>query len=244
MNALTLIEVSMSDNDRKLLIVLLVILVLLFILLGLIGMLIRYTMAQQAKRIDYYMHDPVVYHVIDNPSHFRKYGYVVNNRLFYHQALIPVLLGLVSLLLYIIYAAITNNWSEDFFGHFSTLLIVLDWNNPAYWTKFWGLTLLSSWPGVLSYPQPQATYWASYVLVPLWCTTIVYYLVVAQAFLARFFMINRRARTVYEKSLEGYNYYATMPMTPNGYPQQNPTVSPQSAPNPGASFPPNNNLPR
>jgi len=239
MNFWTYIEVSMSDNDRKLLIVFLVILVLLFILLGLIGMLIRYTMQQQAKRIDYYMHDPVVYHVIDNPEHFRRYGYVVNNRLLYHQALVPFILGAISLILYIAYAASTNNWTEDYFGHFSSLFIVLDWGNPQYYAQFWGIKLLSSWPGVYSYPNPQAAYWASYVLVPLWLTTIVYYLVVIQAFFARLILLNRRSRTVYEKSLEGYNYYGSVTNYQPGYPQQNPGNQPMNNQPQNPPFPPN-----
>src|SRR5574344_3069162 len=98
MNFLSFIEVSMSDNARKLLIVLMVVLVLLFLLLGLIGMLVRYTMIQQGKRIDNYVHDPVVYRVVADPEHFRKYGYVVNNRLLYHQAIVPFVIAFLSLL--------------------------------------------------------------------------------------------------------------------------------------------------
>jgi hypothetical protein len=229
MNFLSFIEVSMSDNDRKLLIVLMVILVLLFILLGLIGMLIRFTMQQQAKRIDTYMHDPVVYRVVADPEHFRKYGYRVNNRLLYHQALVPFILAGVSLIFYIIYAAVTGAWAEDYFGHCSTLFFTWKWNDPAIYANFWGVTLLTRWPDLQSAPAPKAAYWASYILVPLWLTSIVYYLVVIQAYFSRFLMINRRSRTIYEKSLEGYNFYSTMtmPITPNPAPNANP-VPPQN----------------
>jgi hypothetical protein len=229
MNFLSFIEVSMSDNDRKLLIVLMVILVLLFILLGLIGMLIRFTMQQQAKRIDTYMHDPVVYRVVADPEHFRKYGYRVNNRLLYHQALVPFILAAVSLLFYIIYAAVTGAWVEDYFGHCSTLFFTWKWNDPAIYANFWGVTLLTRWPDLQSAPAPKAAYWASYILVPLWLTSIVYYLVVIQAYFSRFLMINRRSRTIYEKSLEGYNFYSTMtmPIAPNPVANSNP-VPPQN----------------
>jgi len=229
MTFLSFIEVSMSDNDRKLLIVLMIILVLLFILLGLIGMLIRFTMQQQAKRIDTFMHDPVVYRVLADPEHFRKYGYRVNNRLLYHQALVPFILAGVSLVFYIIYATVTGGWAEDFFGHCSTLFFTWKWNDPAIYANFWGITLLTRWPDLQSAPAPEAVYWASYILVPLWLTSIVYYLVVIQAYFARFLMINRRSRTIYEKSLEGYNFYSTMttPIPPNPTPNSNP-VPPQN----------------
>jgi hypothetical protein len=237
MNLLQFIEVSMSDNDRKLLIVLMVILVFLFILLGLIGMLIRYTMIQQGKRIDNYMHDPVVYRVVADPDHFRKYGYVVNNRLLYHQAIAPFIIGAVSLLFYIIYAASTGSWTKDYFGEFGSLFFRWNWNDPDIYASFWGMTLLAKWPSLASSPNPQASYWASYILVPLWLTAIVYYLVVIQAFIARFIVINRRSRSVYEKSLEGYNFYSTMPqptpmMNPTQNPGQNPNYPSQNPPMP------------
>jgi hypothetical protein len=236
MNWIQFIEVSMSDNDRKLLIVLMVILVFLFILLGLIGMLVRYTMIQQGKRIDNYMHDPVVYRVVADPEHFRKYGYLVNNRLLYHQAIAPAIIGAASLLFYLIYAAVTHGWAEDYFGHFGTLFFRWDWGASENYATFWGMTLLARWPKLASGPTPQASYWASYVLVPMWLTAIIYYLVVVQAFIARFIVIERRSRSVYEKSLEGYNYYSSMsaPLTsPTQNPGQNPVQNPPySQPNP------------
>jgi hypothetical protein len=238
MNFFTLfIEVSMSDNDRKLLIVLMVILVLLLVLLGLLGMLIRFTMQQQAKRIDYYMHDPVVYRVVADPEHFRKYGYVVNNRLLYHQALVPFIIGLVSIVFYLIYAATTNGWSEDYFGHFGTLFFRWNWSDSSNYVTFWGITLLAKWPSLESGPAPEAGYWASYILVPLWLTSVIYFLVVIQAFFSRFLMINRRSRTVYEKSLEGYNYYSTMEPGQVGVPLNSPMANPQR------NVPPNPNVP-
>jgi hypothetical protein len=237
MNFLLFIEVSMSDNDRKLLIVLMVILVLLFILLGLIGMLIRFTMQQQGKRIDTYMHDPVVYRVVADPQHFRKYGYQVNNRLLYHQALVPFILGGVSLVFYLIYAGVTGAWGEDYFGHCSSLFFTWKWNDPAIYANFWGLTLLTRWPDLQSAPAPRAEYWASYVLVPLLLTTIVYFLVVIQAYFARFLMINRRSRTIYEKSLEGYNFYSTMGGNAPAQPVSNPTATAPVPPS-NSSIPP------
>ena len=234
MNFLLYIEVSMSDNDRKLMIVLIVILVLFFILLGLIGMLIRFTMQQQAKHIDTYMHDPVVYRVVADPQHFRKFGHQVNHRLLYRQALVPFILGFASLLFYLIYAGATGTWAEDYFGHCSTLFFTWKWNDPSIYAKFWGVTLLTRWPDLQTSPAPNVAYWASYVLVPLWLITIVYFLVVIQAYFARFLMINRRSRTIYEKSLEGYNFYSTMggygvPTQPVNNPI-NPQVPPSNIP--------------
>lgn len=218
------IEVSMSENDRKLLIVLMVLLILVFILLGLLGMLIRFVMIQQGKRMDYYMHDPVVYRVIADPEHFKKYGFIQNNRLFYHQAIPPFIIALLSLLFYIVYGAITKEWTADYFGRFSTLFFRFDWANESNFATFWGVKLLAKWPSLVTdqwggAPTFVPAYWASYILVPLWLVASIYYLVDVQAYIARSITISRRASTVYEKSLEGYNYYDTMTQSSQGIPQ-------------------------
>lgn len=234
-----MVEVSLSENDRKLLIVLIVVLILFFILLGLLGMLIRYTMQQQGKRIDNVMHDPVVYRVIADPEHFRKYGNIQNRRILYHQALPAFIIFGVSMLLYIIYSSIKNAWAENYWSEFGTLFLRWDWSNPDNFATVWGLRILAKWPDVSYPPSPKAEYWIAYVLVPLWVTSATYFLVVIQAFFSRMITIDRRARSVYEKSLEGYNFYESMAQ-PVGTPAQNANAQAPVNPNP---VPPNNTFP-
>jgi hypothetical protein len=217
------VEITMSENDRKLLIILLVLAVLVFILLGLLGMLLRYVMQRQGKRMDYYMHDPVVYRIISDPKHFRKYGIAQNHRILFREALGPFIIGAVSLAFYITYALITINvtgmgWTQDFWGQFKDLFYVWDWGNDNCRTTVWGVSVLARWPDLLSAPHWVGEHWASYILVPLWITAAVYYAIVVQAYISRGIIIARRARTIYEKSLEGYNYYDTMPKTADGFP--------------------------
>lgn len=227
------VEISMSENDKRLLIILLVIAILLFILLGLIGMLIRYIMQEQGKRIETYLSDGVRYRVVSDPEHFKKFGWKVNNRMLYKQALVPWILGAVSLLVYILFAAITNEWGRDYWGEFRTLFYQWDWGNSDNFVNVFGLHLLAKWPDLLSAPSWHNEYWISYVLVPLWLTSIIYYLVVAQAYLSRGIAISRLARSVYNKSLDGFNYYDTLPTNNQGQPLGNtPSTGPINPPKP------------
>jgi len=218
-----LVEITMSENDRKMLIVLLVLLVLVFILIGLVGMLIRAILILQGKKIDNYMHDPVVYRVIADPAHFKKYGIATNHRLLYKEAMPAFIIGFISLAFYIIYSLIVASkpnmgWNQNYFAEFGDLLYTWKWDDPDSHAVFWGISVLSKWPPFENTPHWVNDHWASYVLVPLWITAIVYYAICIQAYIARMIVIFRRARTVYAKSLEGYNYYDTMPKNDFGAP--------------------------
>lgn len=209
---MSLIDVSLNESDRRLLIVLLIILVLLLVIIGLVGMLIRHVTNVLSKRMDNEIHDVVVYRVVGDPKSLKKYGNIKNNRLFFRQALVPFLIALVSLLIYIIYSATTNSWTEDYFGAFSTLLFKWDWSNPDNYGVFWGMTLLTKWPDLIATPSWHWDYWASYLLVPLWLTSIIYYAIVVQAYIARLSLLHKRCRSVYEKNLDGFKFYDNDPL--------------------------------
>jgi hypothetical protein len=226
------VEISMSENDKKLLIVLLVIAILLFILLGLLGMLIRYVMKLQGEKIDNYVAEPVRYRVLGDATHFTSFASKVNRRLFFKQALISWGIALFSLFFYLIYAGASDQWARDYWGEFGSLFYQWDWGNADNYVTFWGMTLLAKWPNAIAAPSWHNEYWISYVLVPLWLTSIIYYLVCVQAFIARLITLNRRAHSIYSQNLENFNYYDTMPQ--NNLGQPGPSVA---APTPNPTTP-------
>jgi hypothetical protein len=177
------------------------------LILGLIGVLIRTISRTFSRRIDYEIHEAVTSRVITTPEQLKKYGIAKNNRLFFKQAIPPFLIMALSLLMYLIYSFASGIWAEDYFGHFSSLLYTWDWANPENYADFWGLTLLRRWPPLLNEPHFVAEYWGAYILVPLWLTAGIYYLVVIQAYVARAMMVEKRSHTVFEKSLEDFNYF-------------------------------------
>lgn len=202
-----LVGITLNESDRRLLITLLIVILLLFLLLGLLGMVIRAITIRMSKRMDYEIHDTVVYRVIQTPEALAKYGRKKNRALFFTQCVPPFLLGIVALLFYVAYGAITENWGQDFFGEFGSLFYHFDWSNPENFTKIFGLTFLAQFPPVLKSPHFEVEYWASYTLVPLVLVTAIYYLVNCQAYFARAYLLNRRTHTVFEKSLEDFNFF-------------------------------------
>ena len=201
------VEFALSENDKRLLFILLIVFLIIFLLLGLIGVLIRTISKVFSRRMDYEIHEAVTNRVITTPEQLKKYGRVKNNRLFFKQAIPPFIILAVSLLMYLVYSFATGIWGEDYFGHFSSLLYTWDWGNPENYAEFWGLTLLRRCPPLLNEPHFVAEYWGSYILVPLWLTAITYYLVIIQAYVARAMMLEKRSHTVFEKSLEDFNYF-------------------------------------
>jgi ABC-type multidrug transport system fused ATPase/permease subunit len=208
---MTFVSVTMNDSDRRLLIALLIVLLILFVILGLIGMLIRFINRKFAERMDDEIHDALYYRIIQDPKTLKRYGRAKNNRRFFKQMLPPFAIAVASVIIYVIYSAFFGNWADNHFARFGTLLIQFDWSDPSLYSQFFGLTLLSKWPTVLSYPRWVGEYFVSYVLVTMWIVAGIYWLIVVQAYAARTGMLRRRLRTVFNKSLENFNFYDAAP---------------------------------
>ncbi|MCR4562261.1 MAG: hypothetical protein K5694_03555 [Bacilli bacterium] len=216
--SLAFVSIEMTENDRRLLIFFIILALIVFLLIGLIGMLICKLNRYFGQQIDEYLKEPVSYRVIPDPGHFKKYGHKVNRRLLYKQARIPLLILLLGLAFYIIYSLVgAGGWGRNYFGEFCDLFFIWDFEHAKTVTVF-GINVLSEWPPLLHGPMVVAEHWPSYVLVPILVIGGVWYLVVIQAFLSRHFMIGKRAKTVYKKTLEGYNYYDNMPKDEFGNP--------------------------
>ena len=201
------VGITLNENDRRLLIIFLIFLLVLFIILGLVGMGIRLLFKKQGKRVDSFLHDPVVYRVISSPEHLKKYGKKKNAQLFVREASPAILIGLALLAFYVVYSSITGEWAVNHFERFSTVFYAYDWNDESIYVTLWGMRLLNEWPPLIHAPYLEASYWASYAIVPLFLVFLVYYLVAAMAYLSRALTLRSRMRTVYEKTLEGYNFY-------------------------------------
>lgn len=203
----TFVEFTLNDSDKRLLIVLLFVLVLLFIIVGLIGYLVRFVSQRMAGRMDYEIHDAVIHRVIANPNQLRKYGAAKNNNLFVKACVPPMIIGLTSLIVYIIYSSVYSSWARDYFSEFGTLLFTWNWGDEGNYAYIFGIKLLAKWPELEHSPEWHNEYWGSYLLVPLWLVAIGWYLVACQGYLVRGVRLNKRCHTVFEKSLDDFNYF-------------------------------------
>jgi len=214
-------EQTLNQSDKRLLYILLIVFVILFIILGLIGALIRKVSSIFAARMDYEMHEAVTRRIIETPEQLKKYGRAKNRRRFFIEAIPPFCIALASVLIYLICSFATGIWSRDYFKEFSNLFFVWDWSDPTIHSKFFGFDIVSDFPPLIHGPQFFIEELPSYILVPVWLTAIIYYIVVIQAFVARWGMVNRRAHTVFEKSLENFNHYDDQKKDTNNGAQNN-----------------------
>lgn len=199
---------KLSENDKRIIIAICLVIILLFVLIGVIGSIVVRTMKWQSKKCDTLVSDVVVNHIVTTPHQLRVYARKKNARYFIKQAWIPILLILAGVLIIIIHNAVTKNWSYNPFNTddgFGTLLFVWNFKDPDSYTKVFGITVMASWPPLANEPHFVVEALASYFAVPLVIVGACWYLVVAQAYLARTLRAYKLSKQVFEKSLDGFN---------------------------------------
>ena len=211
MNPVLLIK--LTENDKRIIIAIFLILILVFVLIGIIGSLIVRTMKWQGKKCDTLVSDVVTNHIVTTPLQLRLYARKKNSRYFIKQAWIPILLILAGVLTIVIRDAVKQDWSYNPFNindGFGTLFFVWDFENAPRTTIF-GITLISDWPPFANEPHFEAAAIVSYIAVPLVIIGGIWYLVVAQAYLARTIRAYKLSKTVFEKSLDNIDQNTPVP---------------------------------
>ena len=204
MNPVLLIK--LSENDKRIIIAIFLILILVFVLIGLIGSLIVRTMKWQGKKCDTLVSDVVRNHIVTTSHQLRAYARKKNTRYFIKQAWIPILLILAGVVIIIIRNSVKQDWSYNPFNSndgFGTLFFICDFEHAQYTTVF-GVTLLADWPPFIP-PHFEQAALVSYFAVPPLVIGGCWYLVAAQAYLARTIRAYKLSKTVFEKSLDDFN---------------------------------------
>ena len=203
------ILISLSDGDKRLIFALLLILIVVLVFIGLLGYLLMRIMKFQSKKMDTLVHDAVVTKVVNNKKHFIRYGRNKNWAYFFKQAYIPMIIIVVGFIVLIIHNSIYNNWSYNPFSTydgFGTLFFT--WKLSGDYTegsliKFAKLVLDNT-------PHFDAIAWCGYIFGPCIIVGGTWYLVAVSSLLARTVMLYKRSKTIYEKSLEGFNQNETL----------------------------------
>lgn len=196
---------SLSDGDKRLIFSLLLILVVLIAFIALLGFVLLRIMKLQSRKIDTLIHDVVVYKVITDKKHLVKYGRAKNWALFLKQAVIPLAIILVGLIILFIRNAVTDDWHYPLFS-----------TEVGFGTLFWTWKSSGSFTGseydlirfqkiVLdNTPHLAAEAWASYIVVPCFFVGGIWYVAISSCLLSRTALLYKRSRQVFEKSLDGY----------------------------------------
>ena len=215
MNPVLLIQ--LTENDKRIIFALCIAIILLFVLIGLLGSLVIRTMKWQGKKCDTLVSDVVTNHIVTTPHQLRMYAGKKNSRLFIKQAWIPVVLIIIGVLIIIIHNAVLNNWTYNPFNiddGFGSLLFVwtVKYNDPEAYSVIFGIKFLVKFV-LINEPHFVAEALCSYFAVPLVVGGGLWYLVAAQAYLARTIRAIKLSKSVFEKSLEGYNQNTPTPPT-------------------------------
>ena len=214
--------VKLTENDKRVIIALLFAIILLFVIIGLLGSLIIRTMKWQSKKCDTLVSDVVTNHIVKTPHQLRKYAAKKNSREFIKQAWIPIIIIIIGVLVLLIRNAIVKDWTYDPFNKdtgFGSLLFMWDFAAEENFTTVFGLKLLAQWPPLSNTPHFEVAAIWSYIYIP--CVVIggTWYVIAAQAYLARTLRAIKLSKKVFEKSLDNFDQN-TPPQNGTGNPAQ------------------------
>ena len=226
MNA-PLLMLKITENDKRVIVALLFVIIILFVVIGLLGSLIVRTMKWQGKKCDTLVSDVVTNHIVTTPHQLRNYAARKNIRYFIKQAWIPIIVILIGVGLLIIRDATKKDWAWNPFNltdGFGTLFFVWDFSKIIT-TPESGVGILLSWPTLINQPHFAVEALWSYFIVPFLFVGGLWYLVAAQAYLARTIRAVKLSKKVFEKSLDNFDQNTPpngqAPASPNGVqPQQ------------------------
>ena len=202
MNSALLIK--LTENDKRIIFVLLAVVIILLVLIAYIGYLVTVVMKWQGKKINNYVTDVVVNHVITNEKDFKRYAKKKNILVFYHQARLPALIFLIAIIFYVVVSSITG-YSDPFNHHtgFGTLFFVWDFTTIITKPES-GVGVLINWPQLINRPHFELDAWISYIFVPLALVGGLWYLFTVQAFIARALQINKLAQKIFAEQIENF----------------------------------------
>lgn len=212
---------KITENDKRVVIALLFIIIILFVVIGLLGSLIIRTMRWQGKKCDTLVSDVVTNHIVTTPHQLRVYAAKKNIRHFIKQAWIPIIIILVGVVTLIIRNAVMKDWSYNPFNiddGFGSLFFVWDFSKIITAPES-GVGILLNWPELINQPHFVVEAIPAYVVVSCAIVGGLWYLVVAQAYLARTLRAIKLSKKVFEKSLENFDQN-TPPQQSNNSPIQ------------------------
>lgn len=196
---------KLSDNDKRIIIILLAVFIVVLVLIAYIGYIITKVMAHQGKKINNHVSEVVLTGVIKNEKDFKRYAKRKNWRVFYSQAKVPMLIVLLSVTFYVVASLIQGKFINPF-GYkkgFASLLFVWDFSTMITTPKT-GAGILLNWPKLVNKPHIDGGAWIAYIFVPCILYSGLWYLYCVQGFIARYLHINKLSQKIFQESLENY----------------------------------------
>jgi len=195
--------IKLTENDKRLIIVLLLVVILLFVIAGYVGLLVRKIMNAQASKADDMLHDVVEAGVITNERKLLTFGIRKNWREFFKRAWIPFLIMLSVSTIFLFYCIFSKNWSYNIWDYkkqgFNTLFYVHDWSS-FYQANTEGFSI--TWPKLISSPHLSGEAWVSYIFVPGMIVGGTWFMFEVQGYIARAFRIYKLSKKAFRKTMD------------------------------------------
>ena len=193
--------IKLSENTKKALIILFLIFIILFVLVGYISLAVQGIMKRQGAKADEMLSTVVKADYFEKEKPFRRFAWKKNIKVFYLEARIPFLIMLGSWFVYLLFCLFSGKWGYNPLSKtegFGTLLFEFsEWPKE----KFFGMTLISGWPEVITKPHFEVIAIFSYIFVPVNFVGICWFLYCTQAYIARSLRIRKIAAGIYRKKL-------------------------------------------
>ena len=206
---------TLSENDKRLIIALFIGFILLFVIIGAIANKIKDAFNKQSRIIDGFMYDLVNLKIVEDTKHFRRVAYHKSRYYFFAKSWIPLLIMTIGWTIIGIYCLVVSDPDISFIlskdEGFPTLFFIFDWKSIPK-SEFFGIMLPSAWPPVLVteagrtctpqflYANPRS--WVSYISFPLLIVGFVWYLGTVFGLIARSYRIHKMSVETYIKNLD------------------------------------------
>ena len=195
--------IKLTENDKRLIIVLLLVLILLFVIAGYIGLLVRKILNAQASKADDMLHDVVEAGVITNEKKLFAFGIRKNWREFFRGSWIPFLIMLTASTVFLLYCAFSKNWNYNIWDYekqgFNTLFYVHDWSD-FFTTSEEGFSI--HWAKLVSTPHLSSEAWVSYIFVPSMIVGGTWFMFEVQGYIARSYRLYKISKKAFRKTME------------------------------------------
>ena len=154
--------VSLSESEKRVLLILFIVLTAAFLLFGLLVKGIKMWAEGKGKAVDGYMYDFVKFGIIKTPSAFRRYVLKRETRFLYLNSRWMLRILIISSVAFVLYDEYhCYAYGENFLdGNYleplnilEKLLPVLDWPK----TEIFGMQIISDWPTLVREPSAELT---------------------------------------------------------------------------------------
>lgn len=201
MELLNLINISLSQRDKKILVIVFFIFLLLILLIGLIRKLLIKKFRKEGAKIDSHVAGYIHYGFVTDSRGFRKLAYEKNRILLFRQSLLPVLLLVICFMSLIVFCAVSGEDWRYIFDVYGDMIVKLE----APTTEVFGLTVWSEFPhiveGSIAFHSDAAGF-VAYLFLVLFLIAVWLYLSAVFKKMARGKRIREKSEAIYKPNLD------------------------------------------